>query len=271
MDFTGKTVLVTGAGAGIGRATAALFGKSGAEVAVNTLNPERGEETLALVRRAGAPRAVFIRGDVSRRDDAERMVAGTVEAFGRLDILINNAGIVIPGTALDTREEDLEKILAVNVKGLFLLSQFAIRQMLAQGGGAIVNNGSSAALKGVANRAAYSASKGAVVALTRAMAADHARDNIRINCVCPGTTLTPSLEARIAALPDPAKARKEFENRQPMGRLHDRRRHIGGRRHDRLTRPPGERSWRLWRPKDMSCWIATEPSSSTGTTKRTPA
>ncbi|MDR1535802.1 MAG: glucose 1-dehydrogenase [Planctomycetota bacterium] len=219
MDFTGKAVLVTGAGAGIGRAAAVLFGKAGAKVAINTLDTGRGEKTLDLVKRAGAPQAVFIQGDVSLKADAERMISAAVEAFGKLDVLINNAGIVIPGTALDTTEADLERTLAVNVKGLFILSQLAIRQMLRQGGGVIVNNGSSAALKGVANRAAYSASKGAVLALTRAMAADHRRDNIRINCVCPGTTLTPSLEARISALPDPKAAMAEFENRQPIGRL----------------------------------------------------
>ncbi|MDR1520880.1 MAG: SDR family oxidoreductase, partial [Planctomycetota bacterium] len=183
MDFTGKAVLVTGAGAGIGRATAILFGQANAKVAVNTLDSGRGGETLELVRRAGAPEAIFLQGDVSKKADAERLVSGTAAAFGRLDVLINNAGIVIPGTALDTTEEDLEKTLAVNVKGLFLMSQAAVRQMLRQGGGVVVNNGSSAALKGVRNRAAYSASKGAVVSLTRAMAADHARDNIRFNCV----------------------------------------------------------------------------------------
>ncbi len=219
MDFTDKVVLVTGAGAGIGQTTAVLFAKAGAKVVVNTLNVERGAKTLDLVKKAGSGQAIFLQGDVSSMADAKRLVDDTVKAFGRLDILVNNAGIVLPGRVDNTSEEDFDRTMAVNVKGLFMLSQQAVRQMLRQGGGVIVNNGSSAALKGVKDRAVYSASKGAVVSLTRAMAADHMKDNIRVNCVCPGTTLTPSLEARINAFPDPAAAKKDFVARQPMGRL----------------------------------------------------
>ena len=219
MDFTNKAVLITGAGAGIGQVTAVLFAKAGAKVAVNTLDAGRGAKTLDLARKAGAADAIFLQGDVASSADAGRLVEDAVKAFGRLDVLINNAGIVFPGRVDDTLEEDFDRTMAVNVKGLFIVSQHAIRQMLRQGGGVIVNNGSSAALKGVRDRAAYSASKGAVVSLTRAMAADYMRDNIRVNCVCPGTTQTPSLEARINAFPDPVAARRDFTARQPMGRL----------------------------------------------------
>ncbi len=219
MDFTNKAVLVTGAGAGIGQVAAVLFAKAGARVAINTLNAGRGAKTLDMVKKAGARDAVFLQGDVSSSADAKRLVEDTVKAFGRIDVLVNNAGIVAPGRVDNTAEDDFDRTMAVNVKGLFLLSQHAVRHMLKQGGGVIVNNGSSAALKGVKDRAAYSASKGAVVSLTRAMAADHMKDNIRVNCVCPGTTLTPSLEARIGAFADPVAAKKDFVARQPMGRL----------------------------------------------------
>lgn len=220
MDFTDKAVLITGAGAGIGQAAAVLFARAGARVAVNTLNPERGNRTLEMVRKAGKGQAaLFAQGDVSASADATRVFEETLGAFGRVDVLVNNAGIVLPGRVDNTSEEDFDRTMAVNVKGVFLMSQLAVRQMLRQGGGVIVNNASSAALKGVRDRAAYSASKGAVTALTRAMAADHMKDNIRINCVCPGTTLTPSLQDRINAFPDPVKARADFEARQPMGRL----------------------------------------------------
>ncbi|KKM12125.1 oxidoreductase [Clostridiales bacterium PH28_bin88] len=218
MDFSNKSVLVTGAGAGIGRKTAIMLAEKGAKVAVNSLTSKNGEETLKMVRNAGAA-GIYIQGDVSIAADAERMVIETVKAFGKIDVLINNAGTVLPGRVDNMSEEDFDKTMQVNVKGSFLVSKYAVLEMKKWGGGVIVFVASVAALKGITDRSAYSASKGALVSLTRAMAADYMKENIRVNCVCPGTTYTPSLEARIQAFPDPEAARIEFINRQPMGRL----------------------------------------------------
>ena len=136
-----------------------------------------------------------------------------------MDILVNNAGIVLPGRVDNISDDDWDRTFAVNVKGTFLVSRAAINAMRKTGGGVIVHVSSVAAEKGIPDRAAYSASKGAVSALTKAMARDHLVDNIRVNCVCPGTVMTPSLEKRLQAFPDPKKAHAEFVARQPMGRL----------------------------------------------------
>ncbi len=218
MRFRGKVVLVTGAGVGIGRATAILFGREGARVAVNSLTPAHGQETLRLLQEAGG-QGIYIQGDVSIAADARRLVEETVKAFGRMDILVNNAGIVLPGRVDNISEEDWDRTIAVNLKGVFLVSKFAIPEMRKAGGGVIVHNASVAATRGLKDRGAYTASKGGVWALTKAMAADYLAENIRVNCVCPGTIDTPSLERRIQAFADPGKARAEFIARQPMGRL----------------------------------------------------
>ncbi len=218
MRFKDKVVLITGAGVGIGRAAAVRFGKEGAKVAVNSLTPANGMETLRLIKEAGGD-GVYIQGDVSRAADARRMVEETVKAFGRLNILVNNAGIIIPGRVDNMAEEDWDRTMAVNLKGVFLVSKYAIPEMRKNGGGVIVHNASVLALRGVRERGAYSASKGGVVSLTKAMAADYLSENIRVNCVCPGTTYTPSLERRIQAFPDREKALADFIARQPMGRL----------------------------------------------------
>jgi NAD(P)-dependent dehydrogenase (short-subunit alcohol dehydrogenase family) len=218
MRFSDKVVLITGSGAGIGRAAALAFALAGASVVVNSLSLASGSETLALLETAGSA-ALFVQGDVARDDDARRMVDGAVGRFGRLDILVNNAGIVLPGRVDDISEDDWERTFAVNVKGAYLVSRHAIAAMRQSGGGVIVHVSSVAAEKGIADRAAYSASKGALLSLTRAMARDYLAENIRVNCVCPGTTLTPSLEQRLRAFADPEKARAEFTARQPMGRL----------------------------------------------------
>jgi NAD(P)-dependent dehydrogenase (short-subunit alcohol dehydrogenase family) len=218
MRFQGKVVLITGAGVGIGRATAILFAREGAKVGINSLTPVHGQETLKEVEDGGGE-GIYIQGDVSRAEDAERMVQETIKAFGRLDILFNNAGIVIPGRIENTSEEDWDKTMAVNLKGVFLPSKYAILQMRKQGGGVIIHNASVLAVKGAKDRAAYTASKGGVWALTKAMAADYASENIRVNCICPGTIYTPSLQRRIGNSQDPQAALANFVARHPVGRL----------------------------------------------------
>jgi meso-butanediol dehydrogenase / (S,S)-butanediol dehydrogenase / diacetyl reductase len=217
MRFTDKIVLITGAGAGIGRETAVMFSKEGAKVAVNCLTKKNGDKTLSLVREYS--QGIYVQGDVSLSADAENIVKKTVDEFGRLDILVNNAGIVIPGRVDNTSEEDWDKTINVNLKGVFLISKYSVLQMKKQGYGIIVNVSSVAGIKGIKDRAAYGASKGAVVALTKAMAADYIKENIRINCVCPGTTYTESLQDRLNAFDDTEKATQDFINRQPLGRF----------------------------------------------------
>jgi NAD(P)-dependent dehydrogenase (short-subunit alcohol dehydrogenase family) len=221
MNFKDKIVLITGAGAGIGRAAALLFAENGAKIAVNALIPDEkqsGEVTVQMIKDKGGD-AVFIPGDVSTAESAKRIVDTAVDAFGRIDVLINNAGIVIPGRVDNMSEEAFDLTMLVNVKGVFLMSKYAVPVMQGQGGGVIVNTGSVAALKGHVDRSAYCASKGAVVALSRAMAADYIKDNIRVNCICPGTTYTPAIEEKIRTAADPAAMEAVFVERQPMGRL----------------------------------------------------
>lgn len=218
MPFAGKSVLITGAGSGIGRATALLFAKSGARVAINNVSLQKGNEVMELIKSIGAE-VCYAPGDISVAETARAVVEKTITAFGKLDILVNNAGIVIGGRVDNTSEEDLDRTLRVNVRGTFLVSKYAVQEMKKRGGGVIVNVASVAAIKGIPDRAAYSASKGALVSLTKAMAADYIKDNIRVNCVCPGTTFTEGLAERIKASPDPEAALAEFVRRQPMGRL----------------------------------------------------
>jgi meso-butanediol dehydrogenase/(S,S)-butanediol dehydrogenase/diacetyl reductase len=218
MRFQGKVILLTGAGVGIGRAAAVQFAQEGAKVAVNSLTPANGQETLRLLTAAGGE-GIYVQGDVANGADARRIVAETLRAFGRIDVLVNNAGIVLPGRVDNTSEEDWDRTLAVNLTGAFLISKQVIPEMRKIGGGVIVHNASVVALKGVKDRAAYTASKGGLWALTKAMAADGLVDKIRVNCVCPGTTDTPSLARRIKAFADPEQARADFIARQPMGRL----------------------------------------------------
>ncbi|MFC1509991.1 SDR family NAD(P)-dependent oxidoreductase, partial [Candidatus Omnitrophota bacterium] len=208
MRLKNKVALITGASVGIGQHTALQCAREGARLIINSQS-SRGEAVVEQIKSDGG-RAIFVQGSVEEPDDAQRMVEIAVKEFGRLDILVNNAGIVIPGTVDTISVEDWDRTMAVNVRGVFLMSRFAALQMLSQGGGVIIHNASVAAVKGLKDRAAYSASKGAVVALTKAMAADYVDKNIRVNCVNPGTTLTPSLQDRINAFDDPEAAKKMF-------------------------------------------------------------
>lgn len=217
MRLQDKVAVITGASVGIGQSVAESFAQEGARVVINSQS-DRGAAIAERIVASGGT-AAFVQGDVTQPEDATRIVDQTVKAFGRLDILINNAGIVLPGTVDNTSIEDWDQTIAVNVRGVFLMSKAAIQQMLKQGTGVIVHNASIAGVKGLKDRAAYCASKGAVVALTKAMAIDYVDKNIRVNCVNPGTTLTPSLQDRIDAFDDPVAAKQMFISRQPMGRL----------------------------------------------------
>jgi NAD(P)-dependent dehydrogenase (short-subunit alcohol dehydrogenase family) len=199
MDFTDKIVLVTGATSGIGEAVARRFCEAGATLVLSGRNAERG---AAL---AGDISASFIAGDLTDPDFADRLVADTLTQLGRLDVLVNNAGIVYRRTVADMTDDEWRDTMAVNVHAVFFLCRAAIPVMKRQGGGAIVNMASDAAFIGAAAMPAYCASKAAVMQMTRAMALDHARDNIRINAVCPDMIRTPMLagEARqMGSTPD---------------------------------------------------------------------
>jgi len=195
--LTGKRALVTGGASGIGRATALLFAREGAAVSVVDLD-EAGGQAVARTIVDGGGRAIFVQCDVSLVADCQRAVQQTVDRLGGLDILFNNAGIIRRATVVDTTEEEWDRVMAVNVKSIFLLSKYAVPVMARSGGGVIVNTSSGWGLVGGRRAVSYCASKGAVVNMTRAMALDHGAQNIRVNCVCPGDTDTDLLrdEAR---------------------------------------------------------------------------
>lgn len=195
--LSGKVALITGGASGIGRATAELFAHEGAAVAIVDIDAVQGEALAGEIQAAGG-QAVFIHGNVTRATDCQAAVEQTVGAFGRLDILFNNAGIIRRADVLGTSEEEWDRVMDVNVKSIFLMSKYAIPHLIQAGGGSIINTSSGWGLKGGGNALAYCASKGAVSNMTRAMAIDHGRDNIRVNAVCPGDTDTPMLrdEAR---------------------------------------------------------------------------
>jgi NAD(P)-dependent dehydrogenase (short-subunit alcohol dehydrogenase family) len=187
--LTDKVALVTGSGSGIGRATAVLFAREGARVVVADRDSKGGQETVEIIR-AASGQASFVQVDVSREADCARMVQTTVDAHGRLDVLHNHAGILHPhdGPITELSEQTIDETFAINCKGMLFTAKFAVRQMIKQGGGVIVNTGSDLAFIGLANLTAYTASKGAVVAVTRTLAVELAPHNIRVNAVCPGFT-----------------------------------------------------------------------------------
>jgi NAD(P)-dependent dehydrogenase (short-subunit alcohol dehydrogenase family) len=215
-----KVAVVTGSASGIGRATALLFAKEGARVVVVDINEHTGQQTVATIREKGGE-ALFVRADVSKAVDVEGMVSQTVNALGRLDILVNNAGILRMGSVEETSEDDWKAVLGVNLDGVFLCSKAVAPQMRKQGGGVIVNIASGAGLSGVARSAAYCASKGGVVLLTKQMAIDYEKDGIRVNAVCPGAVDTPLMQIMFDEQEDPVAARQEYEAGLPQGRMLD--------------------------------------------------
>jgi len=198
IDLSGKVALVTGSTTGIGEATARCLAEAGAAVMISGRHVERGQAVTDSLRAAGR-RAQFAPVDLQQEGACERLIAETLARLGGLDILVNNAGILYTANALETSNQQWLATFAVNVTALFYLSRAAIAQMRTQGGGVIVNVASEWGLNGEPNHVAYCASKGAVLQITRCLALDHARDNIRVNSVCPGEIHTQMVEEILAA------------------------------------------------------------------------
>jgi NAD(P)-dependent dehydrogenase (short-subunit alcohol dehydrogenase family) len=198
MRLAGKVAIVTGGGSGIGRATAELFAREGAKVVVADYKADLGHETVQAIEDAGG-NAQFVQVDVSDSAQVQKMVQTTLDAFGGIDVLFNNAGVLIFGTILDTDEQAWCRIMSINLTGTFLCSRAVLPHMIERGGGAIINVTSSTGAHDAApNAAAYIASKGGVALLTRAMAIDHADDNVRVNAIAPGPTETPMLRDNLS-------------------------------------------------------------------------
>jgi meso-butanediol dehydrogenase/(S,S)-butanediol dehydrogenase/diacetyl reductase len=212
-----KVAIVTGGGAGIGEAIALKYAQEGARVVVAEINPERGQSTVQAIHKQGGE-GVFAQTDVSSEDQVKEMVRSTVARFGRIDILVNNAAILI--THGETRAHELtndvwDRTINTNLRGYWLCAKYAIPSMLSQGGGSIIFIASRTGLRGFTRLTAYSASKGGVFALMRSMASDYARDGIRVNAIVPGTMDTPMNAEEFS---DP-EARKRYIPRIPAGRL----------------------------------------------------
>jgi NAD(P)-dependent dehydrogenase (short-subunit alcohol dehydrogenase family) len=219
-DLTGKVAAVTGAGSGIGRAIASVFGRQGAHVIALDLREPAAESTASAIRSAGG-QADALSCDVVDAAQVKGVFASIARRPGRLDILVNNAGIAHVGTIEQTSEEDFDRLYQVNVKGVFLCSRAAVPMMLRQGGGVILNMASIVSLVGVPERFAYSMSKGAVHTMTKSIAVDYVKQNIRCNCICPARVHTPFVDAFVAKhYPgQEQQVLSQLAEYQPVGRM----------------------------------------------------
>ncbi len=218
LHLANKVAIVTGGASGIGRATSLLFAQEGAAVLIADRDEQAGRIVAAEITKSGS-RAIFEPADVTLATDCRRIVERAIREFGRIDILFNNAGIIRRATVLDLSEEDWDRVMAVNVKSIYLLSREVIPLMQKQGGGVIVNTASGWGLTGGAKAAVYCASKGAVVLLTKAMAVDHGPQNIRVNCICPGDTDTAMLRGEAKQLGETNDRFLAEAAKRPLGRV----------------------------------------------------
>jgi NAD(P)-dependent dehydrogenase (short-subunit alcohol dehydrogenase family) len=214
----GKVAVITGAASGIGRATALLFAEEGAAVVITDVNEPDGKAVADEIANGGG-HAVFEPGDVTRAADCKRVVERAVRDFGGIHVLFNNAGIIRRATVVELSEADWDRVMAVNVKAIFLMSKQAIPLMEKNGGGSIINTASGWGLAGGMKAAVYCASKGAVVLLTKAMAIDHGPQKIRVNCICPGDTDTGMLRNEAAQLGEPDNRFLAEAAKRPLGRV----------------------------------------------------
>lgn len=213
INLTGKCAIVTGGASGIGRATAELLAELGASVVVADLDEVAGAKVAAEIG------GTYVPCDVSRSADCERVVRVSVDTYGGIDILFNNAGIIRRSTVCEITEDDWDLVMAVNVKSIMLMSRHAVAAMTARGGGSIINTGSGWGIKGGARAVSYCASKGAVVNMSRAMAIDHGPQGIRVNCVCPGDTATGMLADEARQLGEAVDAFYDDAADRPLGRI----------------------------------------------------
>jgi meso-butanediol dehydrogenase/(S,S)-butanediol dehydrogenase/diacetyl reductase len=212
MKLKGKVAFVTGFGSGLGQAIAVLFAREGAAVAGTSTTEVKGRDTAAMIEKAGS-KALFRPGDVSNSVQMKALIDATVKQFGGLDIVVNSAGVRTNGSITEITEEQWDRTIAVNLKGVFVVSRLAIPEMIKRGGGVILNIGARSGMAGQAGRAAYCASKGGMITLTEAMAMDYAREKIRVNCICPGPTRTPMVDTST-----PEKLAR-YKTRVPVGRI----------------------------------------------------
>jgi NAD(P)-dependent dehydrogenase (short-subunit alcohol dehydrogenase family) len=218
MKLQDRAAVITGAGSGIGRAMALQFAREGARVLAADVNAAAAEETAALVEAAGG-QALPLRVNVTEPGEVRAMLERARDAFGGVQILCNNAGIGSTTDVVDCEPDEWDRVMAVNVKGVFLGCKYGIPIMLAGGGGSIVNTASVAGMVGIVKRAVYCASKGAVIALTKQVAVEYVEQGIRCNCVCPGTVDSPWVGRLLSQTDDPQEARAALVARQPIGRL----------------------------------------------------
>lgn len=220
MRLRNKVALITGATSGIGQAAASVFAREGARVILVGRNKEAASRVAAEVAEAGSE-ARFIRADVSQPAEVRAMASAALEIWGRVDVLVNNAGGSRDGRGSVTQvsEQGWSSVVQTNLNGVFLVSKEFLPSMIEKGGGVVINTASSYGLAAAKNMAAYSASKGGVIALTRQMAIDYAPHNIRVNCVCPGAVLTPLLDDYITSTADPEQTRRFLGERCPQGRI----------------------------------------------------
>lgn len=216
--LSGKVALITGGGTGIGRAIAMAFAREGANVAVTGRRLEKLQEVTGEIEEKGG-KAIALECDVTRPQDAERAVQETAKKFGKLNVLVNNAGTLSVSTVDKISEEDWDRVMTVNMKGPFLMSRAALKEFRKSGGGAIVNIGSVLGLVAMQNRAAYCASKGGVTMLTKAMALDHAHENVRVNCICPSIVETDLVKGLFNDSAEGRALRKAREGTIPLGRF----------------------------------------------------
>ena len=217
-DLTGKTALVTGAAAGIGEATANCLAKAGAFVYVADIDEENGGRVAEEIVNEGG-QADFLKLDVAENQECLNAAKAIHKNHGKLDILVNNAGIGCVGTIEQTTVEDLDRLYAVNVRGMFNLTKAFIAQMVERKNGSIINTSSIGGIVAIRDRLAYCTMKFAVVGFTKCLALDHALDGIRANCICPGRVETQFVKSRISEYPDPEKAYREMAATQAIGRM----------------------------------------------------